>query len=685
MDSAQCAVKCTGELRIGELRTGELTTRLGALHRRARWVALGTGLSAALLALLGTCGLTLAVDLGFGLAAIGRFVAAAAVATAGSVGLALGVLRVLIRRRDEEALALRVEGHFGGMQSLLISALQLGRPGVVGPGASRAMVDMVKRQAVEETTHLNFLSVVRMRGLSRLALAASTAALLAGAYTAWQPEVVGIWGGRLLHPFDPTRVYPTQTQLTMLTGDLAVPVGGFASVAVRATGRVPETGLLRYHQAGGLAGDLLVRADTIDAAVFRVRLGPIGEDTDYWFEVGDARSPRSLVEALPQPRLIDLVLTPRLPPYVSVPDPPPQRIREVQALTGTEIHLRGQTQVPRAPIATGRRRLSGQAGADPAPESALAVERATLILASGPRLPMQVAPDGTITGRFTVRQDDAYQIVLAYDYPPAPPQPSAIRHVGQPPSAGRSRTGEGARATHAITRPETVTVTSDRPIWYPVRAVPDKPPAIKIVEPGPAVDASPVGQVNVKAEITDDYGVAEAHLWYAVRRPPPSGPTEGSEAAESGGVPAQIGDAEAIDRRAFTRVDLAGRFGSRRVTVEYEWLIARTGARPGDRIFYYLSAADGRQERADNDEPAASKGWRNNPNVAESQMYEIAVVSMEEIERQLREKRQGIWNEIYRIYQREKELRGEVDDIRTPGSTTRPAATSRPQEGAPPD
>jgi len=661
-----------------------LLSRLRAVHRRARWVALGTGLSAAALALLGTCAVTLLLDRLFDLPAIGRFVAALAVAMVASVGLALGVLRVVIRRMDGEAVALRVEGHFGGMESLLISALQFSAAGVGAPGVSRALMEMVERQAVEETGGLNFPSVVGTRDLKRVALAAAAALVLAGAFSAHRPAVVRAWMGRLLHPFDAGRVYPTQTHLTPLTGDLAVPAGDLATVAVRAGGRVPETGLLRTWQAGGETGRLAVRADTADAATFRVRLGPIAEDTWYRFEIGDARTVRRRIEALPRPRLADLILTPRLPAYVRAPDPPPQRLRDVQALRGTEIHLRGQARVP-----------ARRDGAS----SDLRVQRAELILASGSRQPMPVAPDGTITGQFIVRHDDAYQIVLAYDYPSPTRARSdsgvGIWDLGFPTPDSRFPTPDSRSV---------ITVTSDAPVWYPVHAVPDKPPVITMIEPGPTVDVSPVGQVTVTAQIKDDYGVEEAAVWYAVRRAPPARPTgkpersesgkKGSDRLDGGGLapflpPADETGSGPIDRRAFTRVALAGRFGSRRVRVEHVFDIARTGARPGDRILYYLRAADGRQ-----DPPAGGMSQRppapdaladkppvapaDNPNVVESEMYEIAVVSMEEIERQLRQKRQAIWDDIRRLYERERDLRGDVDDLRRPRPTTRPAATDEP-------
>ena len=628
-----------------------LLVRLRAVHRRARRVALGRGLCSALLALVGTAGIVFLIDRSLDLSPMGRFVAAATLLVVAALGLALGVVRVFLRRMDPEEVALEVEGRFGGLQSLLISALQFGRRGRLAAGAgafghfrgassrpsspaSPAMMEMVTRQAAETAEELDLTSVVDARDLKRLLPAAAAAVALAAVYSALQPAMVRAWVGRMAHPFDLSRTYPTRTRLTALTGDVAVPAGATVRLAVRAEGAVPRTGLVRYWQASGRGGHLEVSVDTADGRTFQVDLGPIEEETLYRFEVGDARTGRHRVLALPRPRLTDLVLSLRPPPYAGVPDPPPSRMREVHALEGTTVRLQGYSRVPPPP-----------AGADLLPP--LKVTRAALIFASGDRVPLEVRPGGAISGRFLLLRDDAYRIHLAYEYPP-PDHPDAPGASSAP-----------------------ITVSDENPIWYPLRVVKDRPPAIRILEPGPTVDASPLGEVLVRAEVTDDYGVARAELRYAVKRA-----TSGEEAVSAyEAAPGGTGPGEPIDRRAFSAVPLAVRAGSRRVQVEYRLEVARTGAKPGDRILYYLLVADTRREPSPTGDPDQ---WRDRPNVTESEMQEVAVLPLEVIERRLQERRRAIWEEIRRIYRRQWEVRREVDDLRTGLPTRRPKTRTRP-------
>ena len=584
-----------------------LTVRLAAVRRRSRAVALQTGLSSTVLAFLITCAATLVVDRLVPLSFVGRFLALAACLTAGTLGLALGLLRVVLRPVDDDDLALRVEGHFGGLRNLLISALQLKRERVE-PGISPALIDAVSRQAHEDTRHLNFLSVVATTRLARLAVAAAVVAAASTAYTLLSPAVVRAWALRLLHPFDAEQVYPTRTRLTPVTGHLAVPAGERATVSSTADGHVPSEGLVHYEQVSGASGALACRVDTADGRTFRLTLEHVTSDTWYWFEVGDASTwrRRGLIEALPRPELTDLVVSAHPPAYTLLPDPPPQRLRDVEALAGSVIRLEGEARVPAVNGSRGR----------------VNVDRATLVLASGARTPMDVSAAGRVVGRFPLRRDDAYQIHLAYDH--------------------RGKDGR------------TVTVASDRPIWYRIRALPDKPPVIEMVEPGPTIDAAPVGAVMLRVNIADDYGVRGASLCYTIRKAPPA-----PAGSASGETPPPVEDRAPVDRTTFTRVDLPGRFRSRRVAIEHNWLIAKTGAQVGDRILYFVSASDTR------DDPG--------PNVAESELYEIRVVSLAEIERQQRDRLESIQREIERIYERERDLRGEVERMRTKGSTTQPA------------
>jgi len=598
-----------------------LRSTLNAVRRRSRWVALLIGASFTWTAWLVVCGVTLAADLLFGLSWFGRFLALALCLVTATLGLALGVLRVFVRPLDDDDVALQVEGRLGGMRNTLISALQLERrmPALSASGVSAAMIDVVRQEAAETAGAVAVSAVVPARRLKRVAAVALAVSVLAAPYVALRGRVVHVWALRLLNPFDLSLAYPTRTALSLVSGNQVVPEGGTVTVAAEARGHVPDSGWLEYERrAEGDSGRLACSLDTGDGRTFRLDVGPIRSDTRYRFQVGDARTPWALLTVLPRPQLTDLVVTTRLPEYVRAPDPPPDRQRDIEALIGSQIHLDAETRVPGNENERTQRR----------------VQRATLVFASGAALPMTVGPDGRrAAGSFRVERDDAYQIHLAYDHRP----------VGAGP---------------------TVTVESDSPVWYRLRAVPDAAPRIEIVRPAGTVEVSPLGQVEIETKITDDYGVESARLWYAVCRaiePAGEATGTGSSADPAAGAEADAPPAPepVLDRADFKPVDLAGRFGGRRVKIGYDWSIADTGAKAGDRIRYFVSAADGRTDPG--------------PNVTESAWREIAVVSMERIAERLRERQEAVQNEILRIYQRQKDLREDVDDLRSATPTSRPA------------
>ena len=111
------------------------------------------------------------------------------------------------------------------------------------------------------------------------------------------------------------------------------------------------------------------------------------------------------------------------------------------------------------------------------------------------------------------------------------------------------------------------------PIEYTIKAMPDAVPEVVIKEPGRDIETTKLGEVEIIAEATDDYGIAELKLMYRV------GANALQELVmESSDPVIDTGTAGPIQRRV-----AAGR---------YTFYLEEFDVEPGDIISYYAHAVD---------------------------------------------------------------------------------------------
>ena len=115
-----------------------------------------------------------------------------------------------------------------------------------------------------------------------------------------------------------------------------------------------------------------------------------------------------------------------------------------------------------------------------------AVPKATLVLASGERIPMERHTGGrTFVGAITITQDDAYTIVVADD------TGQTLRQFPQPTNGG-----------------------SDT---WPIDAIDDQPPTIRFLMPAQDTTLAPGSRLATRVRVGDDYGLTRVTLYGAKR------------------------------------------------------------------------------------------------------------------------------------------------------------------------
>ena len=154
-----------------------------------------------------------------------------------------------LRRFDPARTALKIEDREGGLESLLVSAVQLGESDPP-PGTSAALWEATRNRAEDRAQKLEPRKIVNFRSLRVPGLVALALAVVI--------LVMGIVNGpflvaglkRIFTPWS-TVAYPTKTKLDLGPGDLVVKEGERAEIGIRISGAVPKLARLSLQTGEG--------------------------------------------------------------------------------------------------------------------------------------------------------------------------------------------------------------------------------------------------------------------------------------------------------------------------------------------------------------------------------------------------------------------------------------------------
>ena len=229
-----------------------------------------------------------------------------------------------LRAFDASRIALQVEGHHGGLESLLVTAVQLSESGKV-PGISEAMCEKTFRTAENVVESVRPKEAVSYARLRRFALFASIPVLTLGGLAMVDGTLLVAGFGRIFAPWLAIE-YPTRTRIELEDGDRIVREGDGLRLVARLSGEVPSSAQFVVRTGKGkprkrtlaVAGDVCTyEAET----VFR--------SFDYRISAGDARSPWHTVQVISSPRIERAEVRLEFPEYTRRPP------KAVEALTLT--------------------------------------------------------------------------------------------------------------------------------------------------------------------------------------------------------------------------------------------------------------------------------------------------------------------------------------------------------------
>ena len=427
--------------------------------------------------------------------------------------------RVLLPRRvplGDEDLAVLVENRSPDLAQALITAVELSRPGHGGaPHLSGDLIDAVV-QKVEQGIAALPRSVVDLRPVLRNAGLLALVVILTLGGTAARPDLAGIFLRRFFLMADLN--WPRRTQLELVTpreNPVLLAVGDDLPVEVRALRGAPNRVEVEARGEGGRWRDPMVEGA---GGLFRKVFENVGQSFRFRVQGGDDALEEVQVLVRIQPSLARLDAWFLYPDYTGLDptgaDRPVSNPTIISLPKGTRVALRGWCDLPlgeaflafkpredpEAGPAAGDGGAPGMtpgAGDSPAPSAA--------------RKPQQ-APAGP-----EAWPDPAAQKMEVL---PAAPRPAPFDPAGEPqagpPKAQSTFDAEitvqmdgqcllQLRSTEGFAGRKGKTVS--------IRALPERTPVVKIVEPGRASEeVSPEAKVPLQISVRHIYGIRSASI-----------------------------------------------------------------------------------------------------------------------------------------------------------------------------
>ncbi len=197
----------------------------------------------------------------------------------------------------------------------------------------------------------------------------------------------------------------------------------------------------------------------------------------------------------------------------------------------------------------------------------------------------------------------------------------------------------GFEGSFAVTRDDTMRIQvtdstglrSDMALAYPVRMLEDTPPAIDILSPDDGGQLPRSMEIQLSYRAYDDFGISSVRLYHM---------KEGRD-------------------RGYRMTSLLTAAGGARKSVEDSWSWSLSGENvfPGDRILYYLEAADNREQ--------------GGPNRTKTQVRVLVVPSLADIYAEARKDESDVGEKAESIIEDSKEVRDRLrqlaDDFRSEG------------------
>ena len=445
-------------------------------------------------------------------------------------------LRASLTLRD---VALNVERNHPNLEDRLVSAIEFGNRESDDP-IEVHMLQRLLADTTQQTKGIDFKATIdHSRTRKHVGIAALVfvgCCVLALLF----PKEIHTSLLRVLVPWEKTDPILT-THLTIEPGSARILRGKSLPIHVTVTGKSAEKVVLTYGSAH--ASDTATaesktseqQPKTVigmlrnpnDKRGFAYEIFNIDADMEYYITANEVTSERYRVEVFDMPRVTEISVAYTYPEYTRLKPVVQTGTGDIQAVVGTRAELK---LVTNKAIQTAKFDLKTDTGQDSF------FEALTETPESDPTQ-MVISDGNTLTTTVDVVADGVYTVeLLCIDG-----------------------------------------FNNEIPIEYNIKAIPDAVPEVVIKEPGRDIKTTKLGEVEIIAEATDDYGVGELKLRYRI------GADELQEVALNSNAP----PLSAIEEKATD-----SSFAHRVLEGSYTFYLEEFDVEPGDVISYYAHATD---------------------------------------------------------------------------------------------
>ena len=434
-------------------------------------------------------------------------------------------LRAALTLRD---IALNVEQNHPDLEDRLVSAIEFGNRESTDPIEAH-MLQRLLEDTTQRVKGIDFKATINhsrtRKHVGIAALVAVGCCVLALLF----PTELHTSLLRVLVPWEKTEPVLT-TKLTVEPGDARILRGKSLPIHVTVTGKSAEKVVLTYEDAQArnttasetetFQQQINMLQNPDDKRGFAYEIFNIDADIEYYIVANETTSERYTVEVFEMPKVTEISVAYTYPDYTGLKSVVQTGTGDIQAVVGTQAEIK---------LTTNK-----------------AIQTATF------SLKMDVKPEADETQK-----------------------PASTQMVISDGNILTKTVDIIADGTYTVELLGIDGFNNEIPIKYAIKAIPDAVPEVVIKEPGRDIKTTKLGEVEISAEATDDYGIAALKLMYRV----------GSDELQEFTLEASTPDA-IIESGATDTVQRRVADGS------YTFYLEEFDLEPGDIISYYAHAVD---------------------------------------------------------------------------------------------
>jgi hypothetical protein len=376
------------------------------------------------------------------------------VAILAGFGLAIAYLIVkpLIRKKALSDVAIRLEKHYGKLQSRLIAALQLYDK--IKANRENYSVELIEKtidEAGQEIKDLDFGVIIEKNKKPQYRLALGLVLIIFAAVVSQQAfnDALNLYAQPFSNIAKPSRLVLTvvaQTEQAIKNEDI--------SLTIKASGEKIKKPEFNYKFADGgwvkAPSEEIARDSVSGDSVYKYTFKKIKRDVEFYAEAKAIRSTTGKIAVIDPPRMISAKASLNFPSYTALPDQElPENDCSVTALRGTSVNFTGAISKP--------------------------AKTAFMVFSDSTKKAMAI-DDRKISGQFTVHGNSSYHIEVT----------------------------------------DSADLKNPAPIEYSITPLDDYAPRVVLTFPAVDIDLDDAMRIPLKAELYDDYGFSKLELVYWV-------------------------------------------------------------------------------------------------------------------------------------------------------------------------